>query len=172
MLGLAGVSVQVEWVEDANSNPGGYTMKKPLFSLMFLALAANQGFAAPGESWYVVTPAYGGAAFDVNVYVDASASTVGAYQLTLAYDAGQGIRVDTTKGQFTGVSAGADGFVAAANAATPGQVVVNGFDTQGRVGTAEMHLVTVHFAGRDSAAVGLKLNLNKLVTEQGVAIGQ
>ena len=147
-------------------------MKKTLFGLMLLALAGNQAFGASGESWYVLTPVAGGTAFDVNIYVDARGNTVGAYQLTLAYDAREGAQVDTSKGRFAGVSAGADGFITAANTAMPGQVIVNGFDAQGRVGTAQMHLVTVHFAGRDSATGNFVLNLEELVTEQGVTIGQ
>lgn len=140
--------------------------KQEFAGLALLMVASAQAGAAPGDAWFDVVPAADRRSFDVEVLVDAAGARVGAYQVTLAYDAAAA-QVDSTAGSHAGASVGSDGFIAGVSTRIPGKVVVNGFDVLGRAGSDRMHMATVHFVGDPASAGKVRLVVDALVDEQG-----
>ncbi len=68
--------------------------------------------------------------FDVTVYTNTGTQVLGAYTYTINYPSDK-IGINTCTGS-SGVIPGADGFVSAVNAATPGVLKIAGFDTTGK----------------------------------------
>ena len=88
-----------------------------------------------------------GSAFEWEVHVKTGDQMLAAYDIEIMWPVPQGgviMYVDTSIG-INGVEAGADGFVAAAGAETPGIIVISGFDAQGTGPSDDLHLCTVHF---------------------------
>jgi hypothetical protein len=147
-------------------------MYKVLIALAMLGLVVGRAWAVAGDVWYEVVPVKGSRqqAFDAEIYVDAQGSNLGAYQFALSYDPNAGVAVDTGRGRYAGVSAGADGFVTVANTKAAGEVIVNGFNPSGRAGTDRMHVVTVHFTGNEADADSLHLYVETLADSVGQPI--
>jgi len=110
-----------------------------------------------------------GEKFSTGVHVDSGTSKLGAYQFTITYNQNI-ITVDTTKGT-NGVEPGADGFVAAVNANTPGRLIVNGFDAYGKGPGNDLHVLTVHWKTVGAGTTTLGLTVTDLVDETGITIG-
>ncbi|MBN2442426.1 MAG: dockerin type I repeat-containing protein [Spirochaetales bacterium] len=112
-------------------------------------------------------------AFPWEVYADSGARKLAGYGIEITWPMPQGgviMYVDSSIGN-SGVEAGADGFIAAVNANTPGVLTISGFDTLGVGPSSNLHLLTAHFIAGDTPVSGalVSLRVDSMIDETASA---
>ncbi|MFX1374831.1 MAG: dockerin type I domain-containing protein [Promethearchaeota archaeon] len=128
------------------------------------------GGGAGGDVWFSVVPDKAiGDIFETQVYIDSGTLEVGVYGIDISFDQNV-IQVETSVG-INGVEAGADGFVTAVNATTPGLLRISGFDTEEKVPGSQLHLLTITWSAVDIGSSPLNITINTLIDESYQIIG-
>jgi hypothetical protein len=70
-----------------------------------------------------------------------------------------------------GVSEGADGFVTAVNASSPGVLQINGFDVIGKGPGSDLHLVTINWTAEGTGTTSVTIEVDTLVDPNYTTIG-
>ncbi|MBN1699941.1 MAG: hypothetical protein JW881_20700 [Spirochaetales bacterium] len=102
--------------------------------------------------------------FDTGIILDTKDYKIAAYGINVYYDPDV-LQVDADKGN-NGVSAGADGFLAAANPSVPGEIRIAGFDVGGKGPDPDMELLVIHWKaiGVDDAST-IFMNIKSLTDQ-------
>ncbi len=118
-----------------------------------------------GDVWFV--PDNGtvelGTNYHDEIHVNTGSSKLGAYNFAIAFDTSV-IEVDTSQGA-NGVEKGSDGFFAAVNTSTPGQITVDGVDSIGTGPGADLHVLTINWTAVAVGTSNLTINVVTLTDE-------
>lgn len=110
-----------------------------------------------------------GALFKAYLYVDSGSQLIAAYSLDIIYNPSL-IQVETAVGH-SGVEIGADGFVSAVDAGSPGVLIIAGFDVAGHGPGTQLHLLTITWRALADGISPLTLTVDSLVDTSYLPIG-
>jgi hypothetical protein len=108
--------------------------------------------------------------FFTEVHFNSENDILAAYGLTITFDSTVAT-INTDEGT-NGVSAGTDGFVSAVNATNPGELIVSGFDVNGKGPGLDLHIITIHWGAQTyEGSTVVTLIPDTLVDPDGNTIG-
>ncbi len=148
------------------------------FLIILVALGGNirhpfglqPKIAAPGDVWFgTVTDKEVGDIFETDIYVDTGNQKIAAYGIDITYN--QNVIVVETSIGTSGVEAGADGFVTAVDANTPGVITILGFDVVGTGPGSQLHLLRIWWEAIALGTSPLDISIDALVDENNIDIG-
>ncbi|MBN2532201.1 MAG: cellulase family glycosylhydrolase, partial [Spirochaetales bacterium] len=101
--------------------------------------------------------------FDINIVVNSGSQNLAAYGFTINYNSNVLSVVD--------VNEGADGFLAAANTSTPGQIKATGFEASGVGPGSNLEILTITFEAIAEDISTLTLGVDQLVDSDTNTVG-
>ncbi|MBN2444889.1 MAG: hypothetical protein JXJ04_26275 [Spirochaetales bacterium] len=125
----------------------------------------------PGSIWFkpMNSNVHKNTSFTTDLRANSGTQTIGAYGIGITF-VPEIIRPDVTIGS-EGVEPGADGFIAAANSANPGELFISGFDTAGTGPGSDLQLVIIHWTALEEGSSYLYLDVDKFVDIETKDIG-
>lgn len=127
----------------------------------------NPKNTSPGDVWFA--PDNGsveeGTNYSDEIYVNTGENKLGAYNIIIGYNENI-LEIDTSKGT-NGVEAGEDGFLSVVTQNENG-LLINGMEIGGTGPSQKLHLLTVHWIGKNIGSSPLDLSIGELtVVENG-----
>jgi len=104
-----------------------------------------------------------GSTFQIDVVVDSGNQNLAAYGFDITYDGSLLNVVD--------VAEGSDGFLAAANTSTDGQIVASGFDASGTGPGSNLQVLIITFQAESEGTSPLNISVDQLVDPDTNSIG-
>lgn len=101
--------------------------------------------------------------FSTELRLNTGDQKIAAYGIYIHYDSAI-LNLDAGKGN-NGVVTGADGFVAAVNAAQPGKIFIAGFDAIGKGPGTNLHFFTIYWKAVKKGSTTIEIEIDKLTDE-------
>jgi len=108
--------------------------------------------------------------FDTEIHVNTGSMKIAAYGFNVAYDKNV-LALDASKGT-NGCEAGAQGFVSAINANSPGTIVIAGFDPFGKEPGTNLSLVKIHWIAKAKGSSDIVITVKNVNDGAGAGIGK
>ena len=130
------------------------------------------GDAPPKNSiWFEPNPLQlkAGMTKDTSVLCNSRDQNLAAYGFIITFDPAI-VRINTAQ-YSDGVSAGADGFIAALNAVIPGKLTVAGFDVTGKGPGSRLHVLDIAWEGVADGTTTLDLYVDSIIDSNQNSLG-